>query len=508
VLLGLVAAAYLAGVRRELPYYYESDERTLVQLAVRMAAFGDPNPHWFGNPGSTVLYPLAFLYRLAGADRPLVERFRADPGPFYLAGRLLNVAYALGGLALLFLIGRKAFDERAAFGGLLLTVLCPLPMAHAQLVRTDAAGMFFGMLALWACVRLRDAPTVRRHVATGVAIGLAVASRYFYGVLLLPYVAACLLRDGDRPRRPELSRMLLGCAAAAAAFLLVTPFFVLDFATALSSLRGEARGTHPGADGLTPAGNFWFYASDVIPGQLGVALALIAALGVAAALYRRAAGPRLLALFVLGLFFGICLSALHWPRWALPALPLLALFAAATLERAVAASSSRLRRQTLAAPAYAIALVILAAPAAVRWSRDVLRAARPTTRLLARAWLLESLPGAAKLVAERGSAPLSTRQQALDERLSLEPRGLLERTALGDKSLEVLMVASLPTRGPLDEYLAEGYAYAVTARYASVTLTEKEAAVYRELASRGRERARFEPEATRAGPLVQVWELR
>jgi 4-amino-4-deoxy-L-arabinose transferase-like glycosyltransferase len=76
-------------------------------------------------------------------------------------------------------------------------------MAHAQLVRTDAAGMFFGMLALWACVRLRDAPTARRHVATGVAIGLAVASRYFYGVLLLPYAAACLLRDGERQGAPS-----------------------------------------------------------------------------------------------------------------------------------------------------------------------------------------------------------------------------------------------------------------------------------------------------------------
>ncbi len=144
----------------------------------------------------------------------------------------------------------------------------------------------------------------------------------------------------------------------------------------------------------------------------------------------------------------------------------------------------------------------------MRWSREALRAARPTTRLLARAWLLESLPDSAKLVAERGSAPLSTRQQALDERITFEPRGLLERTAFGAKSFEVLLVASLPTRGPLAEYLSEGYGYAVTARYAAVTPTEREAAVYRELASRGRELTRFEPEATRAGPLVQVWELR
>jgi hypothetical protein len=505
-------------VRRELPYYYEGDERVLVQIAVRMAVSEDPNPRWFGNPGSTVIYPLAFLYRLTdvfagkaplvGPDRALLERFRADPGPFYLAGRVMNVAYVLGSLGLLFLVGRKTLGEPAALGGLLLAVLCPLPMAHAQLVRTDAAGLFFGMLTLWACLRLRDAPTARRHVAAGAALGLAVASRYFFGALLLPYAAASLLGEGGRPGRREIARMLIGCAAAAVAFLAVTPFFLLDFETALSSLRGEARATHPGADGLTPAGNFWFYATDVIPGQLGAPLALLAGIGVAAALVRRSAGPRLLALFVVGLLLGICLSALHWPRWTLPALPLLALFAAATLERAVAALLTRFGRQTLAAPAYAIALVALAAPGAARWSREVLRAARPTTRLLARAWLSERLASAAKLVAERGSAPLSSRQQALDERLDFEPRGLLERTALGAKSIEVLLVPSLPTRGPLDEYLSEGYDYAITARYASVTPTEKEAGVYRELASRSRELARFEPEATRAGPLVQVWQLR
>jgi hypothetical protein len=498
-------------VRRELPYAYEGDERTMVQIAVRMATSLDLNPRWFGNPGSTVLYPLTFLYRasdvlvhgapLLGPDRPLLERFRADPGFFYLAGRVMNVGYAVASLGLLFLVGRKAWGERVALAGVLLAALCPLPMAHAQLARTDAAALFFEMLALFLCLRLLEVPSRGRHLAAGAAIGLAVASRYFLAALLLPFLASSLLRGGAR-------RALLGLAATAAAFLAVTPFFMLELGTVLSGLTGEARSSHAGEAPLGPFGNFVFYTLTVLPAQLGTAGTLLAAAGLALAVARSAAAPRVLALFVAGLIAGVCSIPLHWPRWIIPALPLLALFAAAALDQLVTAALGRLGRLALSTPVLVASLALVAWPAAGRFAREALRASRPTTRLQARAFLLERLPGAARLVAERGSAALVPRQQALEDRLDLEPRGVLERSALGGKSLEVLLVASLAKRGPLEEYRREGWDYAVTARYEGVPISGEQAAFDGQLVAGAEELARFDPEPLRAGPRIRVWRLR
>lgn len=526
-LLSLAAILYLSGVRRELPFYYEGDERIFVQLAARMAVSEDPNPHWFGNPGATVIYPLAVGYRLAdalmrgaslfGPDRELLERFRADPGGFYLAGRLMNVGYALAAFALLWLIGRRAFDDDlAALGGVLLAVLSPLTMSYSQMVRTDAAALFFAMLALWACLRALEHPTARRFGLAGAASGLGVASRYFLAALALPLIVAGwegVRRSGARAFRETLLPPLVGLLALPTAFALASPYFFLDFETARNSLQGEARATHRGADGLTPAGNLRFYASEAIPSQLGVFGTLLAGLGLLAALRRDAAGARVLASFVLALLLGISASGLHWARWAIPIEPLLALFAAFALDAGVGWALARAHRDAWRIPVFAAALLALAALPAYKTAREALRASRPTTRLLARDWLIANLAAASKIAAERGSAPLLVRQQALDDRLDTLPRGLLQNVAFGSTEMGVLLVPSLPSHGTLADYVREGYRYVVTAGVVSGAalrergLTQDETGFYEELSTRGRELARFDPELTRAGPAIRVWEL-
>jgi 4-amino-4-deoxy-L-arabinose transferase-like glycosyltransferase len=306
---------------------------------------------------------------------------------------------------------------------------------------------------------------------------------------------------------------LLAFLAVPVAFAAASPYFFLDFDTALLSLRGEARSTHRGADGLPPDGNFLFYAGDVIPSQLGGPGGLLAGLGIALALVRRAAGPRLLALFVAALLVGICLSPLHWARWAIPILPLLALFAAATLEAGLAKLLSRLGRERWQGWAFVVGLLALIALPATRTGYEALRGWRPTTRLQARDWLIATLPAGARIVVERGSAPLLVRQQMLDEQLDAEPRGLLQQAAFEGRAVDVLLVPSLPSRDSLEDYLREGYRYAVTAfvtpgpSLRERGLTAKETSFYEELFAKGRELAAFDPDPTRAGSAIRIWEL-
>src|SRR5262249_1324046 len=129
----LALPVYLAGLRGELPYFYDLDERMFVRPAVQMVANGDPDPHWFGHPGSTVMYPPAALLRLRevigygaplfGPDRRILDRFRSDPAPFYVLGRGLCALYAALSVPLVFWLGRRAFSPRVALVGALWALL-------------------------------------------------------------------------------------------------------------------------------------------------------------------------------------------------------------------------------------------------------------------------------------------------------------------------------------------------------------------------------------------------
>ena len=101
---------HVHGARGDLPWAYESDEGEFAVLAIRMATYGDPNPGWFGHPGSTVLYPLAAIFHVGNAleaglppwkvDPGLAARVGGNPGKYFLLARLLTVLYAVAALPL------------------------------------------------------------------------------------------------------------------------------------------------------------------------------------------------------------------------------------------------------------------------------------------------------------------------------------------------------------------------------------------------------------------------
>lgn len=76
------------------------DENYFVEPAVTIAAKGDLNPHWFGHPGSTLIYANALTYHLRAswerAASPLVAHldvirdFKDDKQKYYAIGRYIS----------------------------------------------------------------------------------------------------------------------------------------------------------------------------------------------------------------------------------------------------------------------------------------------------------------------------------------------------------------------------------------------------------------------------------
>jgi len=125
-------------------------------------------------------------------DPNLKTVFEANPSEFYLLGRLLAIVYAMMSVPLVYKLGEKVSGKRVGLIAAWLSVLSPLALTHARMVRTDSAAMFFGLLGLWLCIKLYEKSGISKQFAAGLVVGLAIATRYFMVVL----TAVLLAVDG------------------------------------------------------------------------------------------------------------------------------------------------------------------------------------------------------------------------------------------------------------------------------------------------------------------------
>jgi 4-amino-4-deoxy-L-arabinose transferase-like glycosyltransferase len=485
-------------LQRDLPIA-EVDEATFVRPAVHIAATGDLNPHWFGHPGSTTIYPLAGLYHVWGAvahgepvlssSPDLAHRFATSPGEFYVLGRLWSIAFATGAIPLIFLLGRRCFSTTVGLIGASLWALLPLVVQYGRIVRSDSAGVFFAVLALLLIVRLLDQPTLRNHVMAGLAVGAGVSSRYFLVTLLPVLVAAGVFAIRRNVPGATFRGLWAGVGAAVVGFVLTTPYFLLDMATARQSLAIE-NGPHPGHDGFSRLGNLRWYVGNAIPNTISWPVALLVVAGVVLVLVRRQ-DPRRLLLVGAGAVFliGISTSELHWYRWPLPILPVVVLLAAYALVTAISALQAR-TRHVAAGPVVVVGLALVAIVPAKEVVELNLVEARPSTRVVAQQWIRGHVPPGAAVVRELKTAPLD---------------GMPLRAAY---------TPALPIGGwTLDQYRQDGFQYLITNAGVSGTYTTHprryptEAAFYRDLRRQACLLHEFRPSADRYGPIIRVYEL-
>jgi len=504
-IVALALWSHLWGVRGDLPWAFESDEGKFAVLGIQMASSGDPNPRWFGHPGSTLIYPLAALFRVGNAleagvsplrrDPGLAARVGGDPGRYFLLGRLLAVFYAVASLPLVYAIGRRAFDPTTGVVASWLALLSPLSLSHAQLLRTDSAGLFFGLLALWLVLRVLDRPSLRTHALAGLAIGAATGTRYFLVTLVPALVAADLVLASRLLGRPEERRRLLGGAALGLAcvgvgFAVTTPYFVIDFPTVWANLGHEMREEHLGADGFGFAGNLAWYLTDALPRSMAPPCLLAVAAGLALAAWQRNVAAGLIALTVASFLVAISTASLHWQRWLIQILPLLAVFAAAALVALARALARRVGEGRLEAAAVAALTLLVSAQPALAYLRFSYDQGKPSTRTTARAWIEANVPAGSTIAADFYTAPLHDTPVHADYHFSLA----------ADANLE--------------QYRGAGYAYlmvsdAIYGRYlAERGRYPREVAFYETLFRTGRLVKRFGPHEIGRGPTITLYALR
>jgi hypothetical protein len=350
-LLGLSLVVYLVGVAHDLPYVVQRDEYGIyARNGAQIAATHNLRPSRLNHPASTIFYPTALVYKLWHVtarqgmlfrpDANLLLAYQTEPGPFLLLGRLISALYAVLAVPLVYLLGKQAFGRAVGLVGAWFLAWTPILIAHTQVIRDDSATVFFTALSMLLALRVLREPTLRNHALAGAAIGLAVSTKYYLGLLAGLLIAVDFMvmwrrrQQGPQALLATMRGVALAGLVAVFTFALTTPFFFLDLSAARANLGSELRSTHLGADGLTPLGNLRYYLTEAIPQELTLGRAALMLVGAALCLLRP---RRAESLFLLG--FAVCylvaislISPLHWARWIFPALPVLYLLAGCALD--------------------------------------------------------------------------------------------------------------------------------------------------------------------------------
>lgn len=300
-----------------------------------------------------LLHALAPGLAQLGAPTELVD-FLAEANTvsgFLVIGRVLTALFDVGSVALAFLIARQLYGAWAGLLAASLSTFTVLQIQLAHFFAVDPISATFVLLALYGAMLMAERNSNGHALLTGIAVGLAVASKFSaLPIIAAPFVAtlAALLvpkTGGDDKAARQLRAVLnlaLTYVAAFVAFAVTSPYVFLDFNAFLvavvheqgAMVRGVAdmpftrqyRGTLP----------YMYFIEQQVRWGMGWALGLAGFAGagwaIFRALFRRVRVGEIILLSWLIPYFGFTgLFLAKFMRYMSPVVPLLIIFGSGML---------------------------------------------------------------------------------------------------------------------------------------------------------------------------------
>jgi hypothetical protein len=255
-----------------LPYVYNFDDPQVAAHALNIMKTGDWNPHFFSY-GSLMIYIDTFVdaanyLRLAGLpvgapeslitydQLAMIDRIAVpvEGSPvwywtishpsFYLWNRYVTALFGTGTIAVTYAIARRIVPSPVALVPPLLLAVVPIHIVQSGLTTTDIpVGFMVGVATLTAMV-FAETGGLTAFITSLVFVGLAAATKYNSGLILITPLLALLIRQTARQTPIRWWHWLLLIAVPAITFLTVMPFALLDFKRFITDLAQSTSSYH------------------------------------------------------------------------------------------------------------------------------------------------------------------------------------------------------------------------------------------------------------------------
>ena len=388
---------------------FHPDEATLVRSALALSSPTEPPLTAYG------LLPL-YLARLAlvvteagTSSEGFGESFAA-----ILTVRVLAIAISCGSLWLVYVIGRRCYDEVTACLGTFFVAVAPLAVQQAHFYTVDGLFTLCALSVVLATLNLGESPSPRRYLVAGILVGLATSVR-LNGLLLGGVIAAIHVlaqRGADWPgwRAVALQpRPWLSAGAAIVTVLILQPYLLLspgllgrdrvtdDFGLSAKVASGEILRLWSLVDVHTLP--YLHFLTDLLPWSVGWPLAVAMLLGVGAALWQRQQGPLLLAGWSITYFGFVGWLHTKHVRYLWPMLPFMAIVTAGW-----SMSLCRTHNYRRAISSALVALLLYCGWYGVAFARIY---TIDDSRMQAGEWIRTNLPAGSVVGLERGAFTLA-----------------------------------------------------------------------------------------------------
>ena len=412
----------LIGLQFGLPAVYNPDEIAIVNRALTFAK-GTLNPQNF-------LYPTFFFYVLfawvgmylafvwlsggVSSAAQLQQLYFASPTAIYTAGRALGAIAGTATVLVLYRLGARLADSRAGIAAAVFLAVAPLHVRDSHYVKHDVPATLTIVVAYLAMARLWPAtpaagPRTRDAVIAGAACGVAFSTHYYCVFLALPLLWAIVQAWHGAGWRQVVRHALAAAVTSAVVFFLLSPFLLVEPATAWRDISANRRIV---VDRAVEAGAFAparRYAEMLWTDSAGLPVVLLAAAGAVGMLLTRFRVGVFLLLFPVAFFLFIA-NTFPASRYLNPILPFAALFGGWLLSAAASA---------MRAPGwvFALALTSAALPAAIASIKADLFFRQDDTRTLARRYVESAIPPGSTILIQPQSVPLTPSRESLVEAL-------------------------------------------------------------------------------------------
>jgi hypothetical protein len=388
------------GVGHGLPYAYNADENAhFVTRAIGL--FGhDWDPNYYVNPPAyTYLVHLA-LGLWYGGRAGVSNSFAADPTEIWIIARTLAALTGTLAVWLLYLAGSRLVDRRVGLLSAGIFAVAFLPVFYSKLALNDVPTLAGLCLGLWGAAGILRNGRLRDYVWAGIGLGLACATKYTGGIVLVPIVAAATAQfTASGGKASALRGIAVAGGVSLLTFFVADPYSVLDFSSFWDGLthQSDASGDAAGKLGLTQDSGYAYYLWSFGWGLGWVPL--LFAVGGAVRLFfdeRRLLWMLVPPVVLFFLFMGS--QERYFGRWLMPVFPfvcILAAYAAIELADWLARFSPALRPTFVAA-----AVVMLCGQGVVYSLHSGLVMSREDTRNIAREWMVLNVPAGKKIVVE------------------------------------------------------------------------------------------------------------
>jgi 4-amino-4-deoxy-L-arabinose transferase-like glycosyltransferase len=390
-----------------LPYLYDPDENWFVAIAREMLADQNPNPGWFGHPGTPVVYLLAALYGgfhwivevlgLPAHSAELHAFFKHYHTEIFLVGRLVSVAFAVATIGLTYAVGARLFASRTV--GLLAAAfmaLSPLHVMYSRLIRTDIQATFLVLTVFWFTLDIVERGRSRSVLLAGLLTGVATATKYPAALIGLTAVLAICFMPGSAKRRLGMLAGYLG--AAALGLFIASPYLLLDMQTAITDLTLEAPAWVVSHSDRGFLADLAWYLGHPFAFAVSAGGALFAVAGIVLCLKDRSPSRWLALSFPAVFLIFIAALPLRVRHWIMPLVPFLCTLAGYALFEALRFMRRRASLEFGVWPVFVMMAVTLPlAKADVTRSRQL---QLPDTRTLAGDWIMAHIPPGRSLVVE------------------------------------------------------------------------------------------------------------